>query len=251
MTLNQRLGLRLMVASLAVFLLAVPFAGLLALVDTKWAPLERLDTETTKALNEYVLDHRVFVRPLQATSYVFHAWVFRSIIAVLFVWLLYRGARRLAAWAATTIVVGGVTGLVLKVLIDRPRPDLETPIAHAPGGSFPSGHAMTAAVGSAVIVMVLLPVLGAAWRAVAWGVAVVVTLASGVCRVALGVHYVSDVLAGWVLGIAVVAATAAAFEMWRRDAGRPPVHPVAEGLEPEAAARISPSGEPEPASRKR
>ena len=248
MTLNQRFGLRLMVASLAVFLLAVPFTGLLALVDTRWRPLAELDEETTKALNGYVLDHRVFVRPLQATSYVFHAWVFRSIIAVLVVWLLYRGARRLAAWAATTIVLGGVVGLVLKLVIDRPRPVLESPIAHAPGGSFPSGHAMTAAVGSAVIVMVLLPVLGAAWRAVAWAAAVAVTLASGFCRIALGVHFVSDVVAGWVLGIAVAAATAAAFEMWRRDAGRPPVHPVTDGLEPEAAPRISVTGDRDPAS---
>jgi undecaprenyl-diphosphatase len=237
-----------MVASLAVFLLAVPFTGLLALVDTRWRPLAELDEETTKALNGYVLDHRVFVRPLQATSYVFHAWVFRSIIAVLVVWLLYRGARRLAAWAATTIVLGGVVGLVLKLVIDRPRPVLESPIAHAPGGSFPSGHAMTAAVGSAVIVMVLLPVLGAAWRAVAWAAAVAVTLASGFCRIALGVHFVSDVVAGWVLGIAVAAATAAAFEMWRRDAGRPPVHPVTDGLEPEAAPRISVTGDRDPAS---
>jgi membrane-associated phospholipid phosphatase len=248
-TLNQRFGLRLMVASLAAFLLAVPFAGLLALVDTHWRPLEELDKDTTTSLNNYVLDHRVFVRPLQATSYVFHAWVFRSIIVVLVVWLVYRGARRLAAWAATTIVVGGLIGLALKVVIDRPRPALETPIAHAPGGSFPSGHAMTAAVGSAVIVMVLLPVLRGGWRVVAWAVAIVVTLASGICRVALGVHYVSDVLAGWVLGVAVVAATAAAFEMWRRDAGRRPVHAVTQGLEPEAAPRISVTGDLEHAPR--
>ncbi|HEY7486188.1 MAG TPA: phosphatase PAP2 family protein [Streptosporangiaceae bacterium] len=247
---NQRFGLRLAVASLAVFLLAVPFTGLLALVDTHWRPLEKVDEGATKSLNHYVLDHRVFVHPLQATSYIFHAWVFRSIVVALIVWLVLRGARRLAAWAAITLVVGGVLDLVLKVVIDRPRPDLEAPIAHAPGGSFPSGHALTAAVGSAVIVMVLLPVLRAGWRVVAWVVAAVVTLVAGVCRIALGVHFVSDVLAGWVLGIAVVAATAAAFETWRRDEGRPPVQPVTEGLEPEAAPQISATGSPDPAHRK-
>ena len=242
-TTNQRFGLRLMVASLAVFLLAVPFAGLLALVETHWRPLEELDAETTKNLNEYVLNHHGFVSPLRATSYIFHAWVFRAIIAVLVGWLFYRGARRLAAWAATTIVVAGFIGLAVKMVVARPRPDLESPIAHAPGGSFPSGHAMTAAVGSAVIVMVLLPVLGTKWRVAAWAAAAAVTLASGFCRIALGVHFVSDVLAGWVLGIAVVAATAAAFEMWRRDEGRPPVDPVTEGVEPEAAPQISPTGD--------
>jgi undecaprenyl-diphosphatase len=247
--LNERFGLRLVLASLAVLLLAVPFAGLLALVDTHWRPLEDLDTGTTKSLNHYVLEHRVLVHPLQATSYVFHAWVFRIIIAGLVGWLLYRGARRLAAWAATTIVLSGLVDVAAKVLIDRPRPQLESPIAHAPGGSFPSGHALTAAVGSAVIVLVLLPVLKGAWRAVAWAVAAFVTLASGICRIALGVHYVSDVLAGWVLGIAMVAATAAAFEMWRRDAGRRPVQPATEGLEPEAAPRISATGDVDAAPR--
>lgn len=246
---DQRFGLRLTVACLAAFLVAVPFTALLALVDTHWKPLKDLDEDTTKALNHFVLDHRVLVRPLQATSYIFHAWVFRLIVIALFAWLVYRGARRLAAWAAATITAGGLIGLVLKVVVDRPRPDLEAPIAHAPGGSFPSGHAMTATVGAAVIVMVLLPVLRGAWRAAAWTAAVLVTLASGICRIALGVHFVSDVLAGWVLGAAVVAATAAAFEMWRRDVGRPPAHPVSEGLEPEAAPQISATGDPEHAPR--
>src|SRR5918999_809540 len=97
---NQRLGIRLLVASLAAFLLSGLFAGLLALVDTQWQPLEDLDEDTTKTLNEYVLDHRVWVRPLQATSYIFHAWVFRFIVAVLVVWLFYRGARRLVPLGA-------------------------------------------------------------------------------------------------------------------------------------------------------
>jgi undecaprenyl-diphosphatase len=49
--------------------------------------------------------------------------------------------------------------------------------------------------------------------------------------------------------MAVVAATAAAFETWRRDAGRPPVHPAAEGLEPEAAPRIAATGDLDSAAR--
>jgi membrane-associated phospholipid phosphatase len=39
---------------------------------------------------------------------------------------------------------------------------------------------------------------------------------TGLCRMALGVHWTSDVVGGWVLGIAVVAATSAAFRTWRR-----------------------------------
>jgi membrane-associated phospholipid phosphatase len=241
---DQRLGLRLTLAALASFLVLVPFAGLLALVETEWGPLERLDEDSTRTLNEYVLEHRVFVRPLQATSYIFHAWVFRLIITGLAVWLFYRGARRLAVWAMATLVLGGLLGLVFKIVVDRPRPDLESPIAHAPGGSFPSGHAMTAALGCLMIVLFLLPVMSAAWRKAAWAAAAVITVAAGFCRVALGVHYVSDVLAGWVFGLAVVIATVTAFETWRRSEGRAPATPATEGIEPEAAPEISPTGDP-------
>jgi membrane-associated phospholipid phosphatase len=239
-----RLGLRLTLACVALFIVAVPFTGLLALVDTHWAPLRHLDTAATKDANSFVIHHRVLVHPLQATSYIFHAWVFRVIVAGLAVWLCYRGARRLAVWAIVTLVAAGVLDVVLKVVINRPRPALSSPIAHAPGGSFPSGHALTAVVGSATIVLILLPVLRGAWRAAAWVAATVVSLLSGACRVALGVHYVSDVVAGWILGAAIVLATAAAFETWRRDEGRPPVAPIKEGTQPEAAPEIA-GGEPD------
>ncbi|MEU5882399.1 phosphatase PAP2 family protein [Spirillospora sp. NPDC047279] len=238
------LGLRLTLAALAVFAALVPFALVLAAVTAEWGPSASLDRDATRDLNAWVLRHDEVVPPLKATSHIFHAWVFRGTGIVLICWLVYRGARRLAAWAAVTLLVAGLLGLLLKVVVDRPRPELPTPIAHFPGGSFPSGHALTAVAGSATIVLILLPVLRGAWRYVAWTAAVLVSLASGVCRVALGVHYVSDVLAGWLLGAGIVLATAAAFETWRQDAGRPPVRPVREGVEPEAAPRISPRGDP-------
>jgi undecaprenyl-diphosphatase len=52
------------------------------------------------------------------------------------------------------------------------------------------------------------------------------------------VHYVSDVLAGWVVALACLAGTSAAFEFWRREEGRRPSTPD-EGVEPEAAAAMS------------
>jgi undecaprenyl-diphosphatase len=61
-----------------------------------------------------------------------------------------------------------------------------------------------------------------------------VVLSVAYTRVALGVHWVSDVVGGVVLGVAVIAATAAAFETWRREQGRRPASPVSEGVEPES-----------------
>jgi len=98
--------------------------------------------------------------------------------------------------------------------------------------SFPSGHAQSAMVAASVLLLVSLPLLRCAWRWVAVGVAVVFVLAIGFARVTLGVHYVSDVLAGYVLGAAWVAAMIAAFNAWRRERGRPAADP-AQGLEPQ------------------
>lgn len=233
------LSLRLVLACAAVFLVAVPFTALAALVDTRWGPLRRLDVSSTRHANSWVLHHHALISPLRATSYIFHAWVFRLVVTALVGWLLYQGARRLAVWAITTLVAAGLLDVLLKLLIARPRPALPSAIAHAPGGSFPSGHALTAVVGTATIVLIVLPVLRGLWRGVAWALAVLISVLSGVCRVLLGVHFVSDVVAGWILGAAIVLGTTAAFETWRRDEGRRPVDPVREGAEPEAAPEIT------------
>jgi len=237
------LGLRLVLGCAAVFLVAVPFTGLAALVDTRWGPLRRLDLSGTEDANSWVLHHHALVSPLRATSYIFHAWVFRVVVTVLAGWLFYQGAKRLALWAMTTLVAAGFLDVLLKVLIDRPRPTLPTAIAHAPGYSFPSGHALTAVVGTATIVLILLPVLHGRWRAVAWVTAALISVLSGACRVLLGVHFISDVLAGWILGAAIVLGTTAAFETWRRDEGREPADPIREGAEPEAADEIAGHGD--------
>jgi undecaprenyl-diphosphatase len=129
-------------------------------------------------------------------------------------------------------VAGGFIGLLVKTVVERARPSLEDPVARAPGFSFPSGHAMTATTSFAVLLLVLLPMVPRSLRALCWGAAVLSVLGVGFTRVALGVHWFSDVLGGWLLGLTVVALTAWAFEAWRADTGRPPVD-VGEGLEPE------------------
>jgi undecaprenyl-diphosphatase len=132
------------------------------------------------------------------------------------------------------VVAGGVLGVLLKDVVGRTRPHLPDPVSHAPGASFPSGHALTATLGCGILLLALLPLLGRfalMWAAVAAAVVGV----TAYTRVALGVHWLSDVIGGIVLGVAVLMATTAAFETWRtRDKGRPSVSPVREGVEPEA-----------------
>ena len=138
---------------------------------------------------------------------------------------------RLAAFVVVTMTGSMLLNSLVKLAVDRARPVLDDPVAHAGGMSFPSGHAQSAMVAASVLLLVFLPLLRGAWRWVAVGVAVAYVLAIGFARVTLGVHYVSDVLAGYVLGAAWVAAMIAAFNAWRRERGRPAADP-AEGLEP-------------------
>jgi undecaprenyl-diphosphatase len=130
-----------------------------------------------------------------------------------------------------------LNGLV-KQAVGRARPVLPDPVAHASGLSFPSGHAQSAIVAYSVLLLVFLPALRGVARVSAVSVAVVMVVAIGFSRMALGVHYVSDVLAGYALGAAWVAATAASFNVLRRERGRPEVSAV-EGLEPGEAERIA------------
>ncbi|MEU8842178.1 phosphatase PAP2 family protein [Streptomyces roseus] len=238
---DARFGARLAITSAATAVAAVPFSLALVLVESQWAPLHRLDQGAAERLHRYVLGHPSWLGVLEFfTQIVWDPVTMRLLVAAVVVWLLRRRALRLAAWAACTAITGGLVGLLAKNAVERARPHLPDPVAHAPGFSFPSGHAMTATTSCAVLLLVLLPVVPKAWRPLAWVLAVVSVIGVGFTRVALGVHWVSDVVGGWLLGIVVVTATAFAFEAWRSDIGRPRTT-AAEGLEPELA-----TAEPEP-----
>ncbi|WP_405497300.1 phosphatase PAP2 family protein [Streptomyces sp. NBC_00096] len=226
-------GARLVLASVATAVAAVPFALALVLVESQWPPLHHLDRTAAERLHGTALAHPGWVELLRFLSdFVWDPVTLRLAVAVLVAWLMTRGAWRLAAWASATAVAGGLTGLLVKSAVERARPHLADPVAHAPGFSFPSGHAMTATTSCAVLLLVLLPVVPRAWRPLPWVLALVTTVGVGCTRVALGVHWVSDVVGGWLLGLAVVTATTLAFEAWRADTGRRRT-PVAGGLEPE------------------
>nr|WSX54379.1 phosphatase PAP2 family protein [Streptomyces sp. NBC_00974] len=229
-------GARLVLAAAATAGASVPFALALVLVESQWTPLHRLDRATAERLHGTALAHPGWVRVLEALSdFVWDPVTMRLLVAVLVAWLLSRRAWRLAAWACSTAVAGGLIGLLAKSAVERARPHLPDPVAHAPGFSFPSGHAMTATTSCAILLLVLLPVVPRMWRPLPWGLALVTVVGVGYTRVALGVHWVSDVVGGWLLGLAVVTATTLAFEAWRADTGRRRTA-MTEGLEPELTA---------------
>jgi undecaprenyl-diphosphatase len=154
------------------------------------------------------------------------------------VWLLRNGAHKLVAFLVVTCLAGGAIDTVVKIAVARPRPAVENPIITAFGKSFPSGHSMQAVVCFGALLLVFLPLLHERWRTRAIVGTVVLIIAIGFSRLSLGVHYVSDVLGGFALGGAWLAASVAAWETWREDRGRRRARVLAEGPEPEEEAAL-------------
>lgn len=115
--------------------------------------------------------------------------------------LMLQARYRTAIVVGVTAASGELATLVLKNLFVRPRPDIVPHLRDVTSSSFPSGHAME----SAIIYLTLGAMLmRLAERRVTKiyciGMAVLLTLLVGVSRVYLGVHYPTDVVAGWMFG---------------------------------------------------
>lgn len=116
-------------------------------------------------------------------------------------------------------------GLVLftaKALVGRQRPPLPFAAVAADGYSFPSGHATGTATIMVLSAWMLTRWLITGWtaRVIVWAMAIGSALVIGYSRVYLGVHYVSDVLAGWLLGIAWAGIVMLVGSWWTTPGGR-------------------------------
>ncbi|GAA3143796.1 hypothetical protein GCM10010466_38540 [Planomonospora alba] len=241
---DRRLGMRLTAAVAAVVLFSVPFMLLMTLVASSFEPLHAFDERIAERAHAFTLGRPGYGDFLNVATEVFGPTTWRVLAVLAAIWLWRRGRRRPAAWVIVTITVSGLLNLAVKELVDRARPVLPDPVSWAPGASFPSGHAMAAATGTSLLVLLALPLLrDRAARLAAWTVAAAVTGFVAYTRVALGVHWVSDVVAGVLLGLAVVAATSAGYEAWRRDEGRRPAVPYEEGVEPDMPREDGPEAD--------
>lgn len=115
------------------------------------------------------------------------------------------GPWRHGVVGAVTIVLASILNSSLKLAIARERPDLLEPLVQERGFSFPSGHAAMAMVAYGIVAVLIgrsrlpRPVRGGLI-----GALLVLVLLVGVSRVWLGVHYPTDVLAGWTAGAVIV-----------------------------------------------
>jgi membrane-associated phospholipid phosphatase len=218
---------------------AVGFAVLLMLVKSKSVALLRLDTDVADELHEFVRSHRMFTSAMRVVSDLGSSLAWWIILLPVVGWLAYRRLPRLVAFVTVTAVGSSLLNNAIKLVVDRARPHLADPVATAGGKSFPSGHAQAAIVGYGVLLLVFLPVIARKQRPWAAAIAILPVLMIGFSRIALGVHFLSDVIGGFLVGAAWLLVMTAAFSAWRTDEGKPPVH-ASEGLEPEEHERLVP-----------
>ena len=202
--------------SLAV-LIAVGLTGFVALaLAYEHDPLAAVDRETAEWVAASMPS---WAQSLARPPSWIGGWIGLTALGIIMTVVLIRErawldlAFFLAAFVGAQIVVA-----LLKQWFDRPRPDVGSAVALPTSASFPSGHA-TAGAASLGAVAVLAAERLPSHRARVWLWALVVTggLAVGVSRIVLNVHYLTDVLAGWCLGLSWLAACMLVRESMRRE----------------------------------
>jgi len=193
-------------------------AVMAVIVVTSWLAIELADEVlegTTQRYDEWVL--RLLRTPGDMTDPIGPAWfedMWRDVTAlgsatVLTLvtvacagYLLMRKQYGMLVLLAVATVGGQLVSLLLKGLVDRPRPAFDSGVGYVATSSFPSGHSMLSAV-VYLTIGALVARASSPYRDKVYvlTLAMLVTLLVGVSRVYLGVHYPTDVLAGWSIGV--------------------------------------------------
>jgi undecaprenyl-diphosphatase len=197
----------LVVAAVCLVVVALLGAG----VRTSFGPQLRLDAAVSEAL--YVGDSRAtgldwLLEALTAPG----SWWFRAVVFLpVVVWLLTRRLGWTAAWLATAVVLIGPLTALLKEYFGRVRPEFSEGGARLDSLSYPSGHSSGVATLAAVTLILAWPLLARRARHLALAAGVALVLLVGLTRMLLGVHFFSDVVGGWALGVGWALLTALVF----------------------------------------
>jgi membrane-associated phospholipid phosphatase len=172
---------------------------------------ERPDGSTgfDRSITSWSVDHRAswLTTVARALSTIGSQKVLLPLVAVVAIVLIVRGARTPAG--LLIVIWAGAIGLysLAKHVVDRPRPPMHLWLTSAAGTAFPSGHATQSLSTFAALALVSAAVAPIARRP-ALALAAVVAAGVGWSRVYLGVHWATDVLAGWLAAACWVALVA-------------------------------------------
>lgn len=216
--------------SFLLFLLALVGFGLFArrVLEGGTQRFDEAALHAISGLRSERLDHvMVEITALGNTGTV----VVLVLLSALFLWLT---RHHLSVYLLAFAVAGGLLlNVLLKDVFSRPRPSVVEQATEVATSSFPSGHAMGAVVAyGSVAYLVGRLESTRALRLTTWVLAVLIILLIGFSRMYLGVHYPTDVVAGFIAGagwVAFVVSGMTALTYIRR--GHPEMEEVEEGLE--------------------
>ena len=233
-TVRRRIEGRLLLAALLVFAAVWAFGGLWdAVEDQHTAGFDRVVLLAFRVPGHpNVLAGPRWLQECARDVTALGGFTVLTLVTVMAVSLLAMQRRRLQALIlASTVVLAQILAAVIKLMADRPRPDIAAHFDLVYSSSFPSGHSTM----SPVVYLTLAVIMGAGEprrevRVLMFACAVAVTIAVGLSRVYLGVHWPTDVLAGWALGsaIALVSMTVLKLTARRLHQGGDVVRPAEE-----------------------
>lgn len=151
-------------------------------------------------LNGTPLGDRFFVIVSLCGSPVAMAILFVAVVA--FLWKRHRPTL-LTAWVLS-YAGGTVLDFAMKEIIRRPRPEFAALFLHGNSWSFPSGHSMGSLIGYSMLAYTIIhlrSVKSTGARAAVWAGAAIMIALVGYSRLYLAVHFLSDVVAGYTLGV--------------------------------------------------
>ena len=178
--------------------------GLALSFVARFDPIADRDQTLTESLHERALDDDTVAAVALDVTSIGDPITLTVFDVVVVAWLAFRRHRRTALWLVLVTLLASIVGRSTKLLVGRSRPDLDTALLEPTSQSFPSGHALNTTVVLGAIAVALV-ISATSRRALAVPVAAVVAasvaLAVGLSRPVLGVHFVADVVAGWLLGV--------------------------------------------------
>ncbi|MCQ9131309.1 phosphatase PAP2 family protein [Streptomyces hilarionis] len=198
----RRMAARVAIAlGLCSVLLLVPVVG-------EWGPLMSADRDVARTTHRWAVAEPEVTRVCRIlTDWFWDPVTMRLLGAAVAGWLVWRHSDWwTAGWLVAVSALSTLIQQALKAAVGRARPVWPDPVDSAHYAAYPSGHALTATVVAGLLLWLLHrhgagPLL---WRT-ALTVAVISVAGVGLTRIWLGVHWPSDVLAGWLLGAALVA----------------------------------------------
>lgn len=242
-------GRRLLKATAFGLLFAAPITALAFVVRQKLLPVIELDEAAIRAATDFTRAHPLVHDALVVWQEMTQPkWVY--IVATVPCIVMWRkhGMKTRALWAFVTMMVAWNLQLLLKAVVQRARPIVSDPVSHAPGWSFPSGHAANAAAIATIVTLLVWPALTRRGRVATVVGATAFTVMTALDRVFLGVHFPSDVLAGVLFGVGLGVASYLGYLGWNPVVANEP--PPPEGTAGPESDELNPLP-PEPSAEQR